>query len=60
MFRFGTSLFVYHCFMHTMTSTTAIKIVENHEARHEGRAAVRHMAQPRPPQTVSIGLGSPA
>ena len=49
-------LTVHHCFMHTMTSTTAIKVVEN----HEGRAAVRHVAQQTQPQTISIGLGSPA
>lgn len=49
-------LTVHHCFMHTLTNTTAIKIVEN----HDGKAAVRHMAQPRPPQSISIGLGSPS
>lgn len=48
-------LTVHHCFMHTMTTTTAIKIVEN----GEGRAAVRHIAQQMQPQTISIGLGSP-
>jgi hypothetical protein len=48
-------LTVHHCFMHTMTSTTAIKVVEN----HEGKAAVRHVAQQMPPQTISIGLGGP-
>lgn len=49
-------LTVHHCFMHTMTSTSAIKVVEN----HDGVAAVRHVAQQVPPQTISIGLGSPA
>lgn len=48
-------LTVHHCFMHTMTNTTAIKVVEN----HEGKAAVRHVAQPMQPQTISIGLGGP-
>jgi hypothetical protein len=49
-------LAVHHCFMHTMASTTAIKVVEN----HEGRAAVRMMVQPNVPNSISIGLGSPA
>ena len=49
-------LTVHHCFMHTMTSTTAIKVVEN----QNGKAAVRHVAQQMPPQTISIGLGSPS
>ncbi len=51
-------LTVHHCFMHTMTNTTAIKVVEN----HEGRAAVRHVAQQAgqpQPQIISIGLGGP-
>lgn len=48
-------LSVHHCFAHTMASTTALKVVEN----HLGRATVRHMAQPMPPQLVSLGLGQP-
>lgn len=48
-------LIVHHCFMHTMASTSALKVVEN----HEGRAAVRHMAQPLPARAISIGLGGP-
>lgn len=48
-------LSVHHCFAHTMASTTAIKVVEN----HEGKAAVRHMAQPTGPQQISIGFGGP-
>lgn len=49
-------LTVHHCFIHTMASTTAIKIVEN----NDGRAAVRHIAQPSGPQSISFGFGSPA
>lgn len=49
-------LTVHHCFTHTMASTTAIKVVEN----HDGKAAVRHMAQPTAPQMVSIGFGGPS
>ena len=49
-------LTVHHCFIHTMASTTAIKIVEN----NEGRAAVRHLAQPTVPQSISFGFGSPS
>jgi hypothetical protein len=37
-------LSVHHAFVHTMSSTTALKIVEN----HEGKAAVRHIQQPVP------------
>ena len=48
-------LTVHHCFTHTMASTTAIKVVENDQSR----AAVRHMAQPTGPQSISIGFGSP-
>lgn len=35
-------LSVHHAFVHTMSSSTALKIVEN----HEGKAAVRHVQQP--------------
>lgn len=49
-------LSVHHCFMHTMTNTSAIKVVES----HEGKASVRHVAQQMQPQTISIGLGSPS
>ena len=45
-------LTVHHCFTHTMSSTTAIKVVEN----HLGRAAVRHMAQPMPQQVLTLGF----
>jgi hypothetical protein len=48
-------LTVHHCFMHTMTNTTAIKVVES----HEGKAAVRHAAPQMQPQTISVGLGGP-
>jgi len=37
-------LTVHHCFTHTMASSSALKIVEN----HEGKANVRHVAQPQP------------
>lgn len=46
-------LTVHHCYMHTLSSTTAIKIVEN----DAGRAVVRHIAQQVQP--ISIGFGSP-
>lgn len=49
-------LTVHHCFVHTLASTTTIKIVEN----DEGRAAVRHMAHQTPGQSISIGFGSPS
>lgn len=49
-------LTVHHCFIHTLASTSAIKIVEN----DDGRAVVRHMAQPTGPQQISIGFGGPA
>jgi hypothetical protein len=49
-------LTVHHCYIHTLASTTTIKIVEN----DVGRAVVRHMAQPTGPQQISIGFGSPA
>jgi len=48
-------LTVHHCYMHTLASTSAIKIVEN----DDGRAVVRHMAQPMGPQQISIGFGGP-
>jgi len=37
-------LSVHHAFSHTMSSSTALKIVES----HEGKAAVRHIQQPVP------------
>lgn len=49
-------LTVHHCYMHTLASTAAIKIVEN----DDGRAVVRHMAQPTGPQQISIGFGGPS
>ncbi|PZX26490.1 ATP-dependent Clp protease proteolytic subunit [Rhodobacter capsulatus] len=39
-----TVLTVHHCYMHTLASTTSIKIVEN----QDGRANVRHLAGPLP------------
>jgi enoyl-CoA hydratase/carnithine racemase len=39
-------LTVHHCFMHTMASTTALKIVEN----QDGKANVRHLQQQVPTQ----------
>jgi hypothetical protein len=47
------TLSVHHCFMHTMASTTAIKVVEN----QDGKASVRHVAQQVQPPTISIGFG---
>lgn len=49
-------LTVHHCYMHTLAGTSALKIVEN----DAGRAVVKHMVQPSPPNTVSIGFGSPS
>ncbi|UNC16323.1 S49 family peptidase (plasmid) [Acidiphilium multivorum] len=49
-------LTVHHCFIHTMASTTALKIVEN----NVGRAAVRHLAQPSVPKSISFGFGGPS
>lgn len=40
---------VHHAFAHTLSGTTALKIVES----HEGKAAVRHMQAPAP--TVQFG-----
>lgn len=49
-------LTVHHCYIHTMTNTTCLKIVEN----QDGRALVRNMAQQAIPQpAASVSLGSP-
>lgn len=49
-------LTVHHCYIHTMTNTPCLKIVEN----QDGRALIRNMG----PQTVqplaTIGLGGPS
>lgn len=42
-------LTVHHCFMHTLSNTAAIKIVEN----HLGRAIVRNQVSP---SSLSVGL----
>jgi Serine dehydrogenase proteinase len=49
-------LTVHHCYIHTTTNTSALKIVEN----HEGRALVRNAQRSVVPQTLSIGLSSPS
>ncbi len=49
-------LTVHHCYIHTMTGTSVLKIVEN----DNGRAVVRHLAQPQNPQAMSLGFGGPA
>lgn len=49
-------LTVHHCYMHTLASTAAIKIVENDAER----AVVRLMAQPLAPPQISIGFGGPS
>lgn len=48
-------LTVHHCFMHTLSNTATVKIIEN----HEGRAVVRSAQMPAPNQ-ISIGFGRPA
>jgi len=49
-------LTVHHCYIHTMTNTPCLKIVEN----HDGRALVRNVGPQAIPQPVSISFGSPA
>jgi membrane-bound ClpP family serine protease len=48
-------LTVHHSYIHTMTSTSVLKIVEN----DNGRAVVRHLAQQIQPQAMSLGFGNP-
>lgn len=43
-------LSVHHCFMHTISGTTALKIVEN----DSGRAVIRHIAQQAPPLSIAF------
>lgn len=47
-------LTVHHCFMHTLTNTEVVKIIEN----QEGRAIVK-LAKSHPGQQISIGFGRP-
>jgi len=44
-------LTLHHCFMHTLSGSTALKIVEN----QDGRAVVRHMALPLSPAQSQLG-----
>lgn len=47
-------LTVHHCYIHTLTNTPVLKIVEN----DAGRAVIRNLVQH--PQQISFGLGSPS
>ena len=47
-------LTVHHCFMHTLSNTEAVKIIEN----HRGKAIIRQVSQAKNNQ-ISIGFGRP-
>jgi hypothetical protein len=46
-------LTVHHCYMHTLSNSNALKIIEN----HDGKALIKN--QTASPQSLTIGLGFP-